>query len=208
MFSGTKSGSASLLLGLQRLEEVVVFDGVVDGGGGEQGVERRPPVAASCLSRMASTTACLASVSPGLGSVLAFGLEVIDVEAEDVPVLDGVGDGVGVELLLEEVLAWFEGWLTSPSICLTVALSSKIGRAGEAEELGLGEELLDGLVVLAELRAVALVEDEDHALVAQRLELFLVGRPPLCLFCCLLRLLFSSSARPSFWMVVTMTLSA
>ena len=43
-------------------------------------------------------------------------------------------------------------------------------RAGEAEELGLGEELLDGLVVLAELRAVALVEDEDHALVAQRLE--------------------------------------
>ena len=28
---------------------------------------------------------------------------VVDVEAEDVPVLDGVGDGVGVELLLEEV---------------------------------------------------------------------------------------------------------
>ena len=27
-------------------------------------------------------------------------------------------------------------------------------------------------------------------------------------FCCLLRLLFSSSAKPSFWMVVTMTLSA
>ena len=48
-------------------------------------------------------------------------------------------------------------------------------RAGEAEELGLGEELLDGLVVLAELRAVALVEDEDHSLVAQRFELLLVG---------------------------------
>jgi hypothetical protein len=41
-------------------------------------------------------------------------------------------------------------------------------RAGEAEELGLGEELLDGLVVVAELRAVAFVEDEDDALVAQR----------------------------------------
>ena len=51
------------------------------------------------------------------------------------------------------------------------------GRAGEAEELGLGEELLDGLVVLAELRAVAFVEDEDDALVAQRFELLLVGRP-------------------------------
>ena len=49
------------------------------------------------------------------------------------------------------------------------------GRAGEAEELGVGEELLDGLVVVAELRAVALVEDEDHALVAERFEQVLVG---------------------------------
>ena len=49
------------------------------------------------------------------------------------------------------------------------------GRAGEAEELGVGEELLDGLVVVAELRAVALVEDEDDALVAQRFEPVLVG---------------------------------
>ena len=40
MLSGTKSGSACLLLGLERLEQAVVLDGVVDGGGGEQGVER------------------------------------------------------------------------------------------------------------------------------------------------------------------------
>ena len=81
------------------------------------------------------------------------------------------------------------------------------GRAGEAEELGVREEFFDGLVVLAELRAVAFVEDEDHALVAKRFELFLVGRlAPL--LPALLRLLFSSSARPSFWMVQTMTLSA
>src|SRR3546814_8140149 len=45
------------------------------------------------------------------------------------------------------------------------------GRAGEAEQLGLGEEILDGLVVVAELRAVAFVEDEDHALVTQGLQL-------------------------------------
>ena len=42
--------------------------------------------------------------------------------------------------------------------------------AGEAEELGVREELLDGLVVLAELRAVAFIEDEDHSLVAEVLE--------------------------------------
>ncbi len=34
---------------------------------------------------------------------LFLGLEVVDVKAQDIPVLDGVGDGVGVELLLEEV---------------------------------------------------------------------------------------------------------
>jgi hypothetical protein len=42
------------------------------------------------------------------------------------------------------------------------------GSACEAEELGLGEELFDGLVVFPELRAVALVEDEDDAFVLQQ----------------------------------------
>ena len=135
----------------------------------------RPPVAASCLARMASTTARLASVSPGLGGVLAVGLVVVDVKAQDVAVLDGVGDGVFVQRLLEEVLRGLEG--------LHVALDALVAgvfledrRAGEAEELGLGEELLDGLVVVAELRAVAFVEDEDDALVAQRFEQVRVGR--------------------------------
>ena len=41
------------------------------------------------------------------GSVLR--LVVIDVEAEDVPILDGVSDGVGVELFLEEVLGGPKG---------------------------------------------------------------------------------------------------
>src|SRR5690606_2609164 len=49
------------------------------------------------------------------------------------------------------------------------------GRAGEAEELGVREEPLDGLVALAELGAVALVEDDDDALVAEGFEEFAVG---------------------------------
>ena len=49
------------------------------------------------------------------------------------------------------------------------------GRAGEAEELGLGEEFLDGLVIFPELRAVALVEDEDDAFVPECLKLLLVS---------------------------------
>ena len=91
-------------------------------------------------------------------------LVVIDVEAEDVPILDRVGDGVGVEIFLEEVLGGSKGGDVSLDL-LDVRVVLEDRGAGEAEELGVREELLDGLVVLAELRAVALVEDEDHPLV-------------------------------------------
>jgi hypothetical protein len=42
-------------------------------------------------------------------------------------------------------------------------------RAGETEKLSIREEFTDRLVILPELRTVAFVEDEDDALVAQRL---------------------------------------
>jgi len=45
------------------------------------------------------------------GGVLARGLVVVHVEAQDVFVLDGVGDGVGVQLPLEEVGGGAEGFL-------------------------------------------------------------------------------------------------
>ncbi len=95
-------------------------------------------------------------------------------EAQDVPVVDGMGDGVGVELLREEVFRGAHGGLRVLDF-LERGVRLEDGRAGEAEELGLGEELLDGLVVFPELRAVALVEDEDDAFVLQRRELPLEG---------------------------------
>ena len=101
------------------------------------------------------------------GGVL--GLVVIDVEAEDVPILDRVGDGVGMELLLEEVRGGAQGGDVSLDLPDGGVVLEDRG-AGEAEELGVREELLDGLVVLAELRAVALVEDEDHPLVSELLK--------------------------------------
>ena len=101
-------------------------------------------------------------------------------EAQDVAVFDGVGDGVFVQRLLEEVLRGLER-LNVAFDALVAGVLLEDRRAGEAEELGLGEELLDGLVVVAELRAVAFVEDEDHALVAQRFELVRVGRQALLL---------------------------
>ena len=68
--------------------------------------------------------------------------------------------------MLEEVLGGSKGGYLSldlPDSC--VVLEDR--GAGEAEELGVREELIDGPVVLAELRAVALVEDEDHPLLAE-----------------------------------------
>ncbi len=109
-----------------------------------------------------------------LGHVFAFRFVVINVEAQDIAVVDGVGDGVGVQLLLEDVCSGLEGGLLTIDL-LIGGILLKDRRAGEAEKLGVGEKFLDGLVVLAELRAVAFVEDEHHALVAQRLQLLLVG---------------------------------
>ena len=90
-------------------------------------------------------------------------------EAEDVLVLDGMGDGVFVQLALKGVGGGAEGGLVVFDLNAG-GVFLEDGRAGEAEELGAGEEVLDGLVVVAELGAVALVEDEDEALVAQRIE--------------------------------------
>src|SRR5680860_1077567 len=116
----------------------------------KRALKRRSPVAASCLSMMASMTAHLARVSPG------------------------VGDGVGVEFALEKVL----GGAERLDVVFDLPGGGVFGedwRSGKAEELGLGEEVLDGLVGLAELGAVALVEDEDHALIAERVEALLEG---------------------------------
>jgi hypothetical protein len=105
----------------------------------------RPPVAASCLARIASTTA-RGERRTGRRGVLAVGPVVIDVEAEDVAVFDGVGDRVLVQAVLEEVFAAPER-LDVAGDLLDGGGFLKDRRPGEGEELRLGEELLDGLVV-------------------------------------------------------------
>jgi hypothetical protein len=50
------------------------------------------------------------------------------------------------------------------------------GRASETKELGVGEEVFDRLMVVAELGAVALVEDDGHTLIGQWGQHFLIGR--------------------------------
>ena len=128
---------------------------------------------------------------PGRFDLRILGLVILDVKAQDVAVFDGVCDRVSVQFLLEEVLRGFER-LDVAFDSLVAGVLLEDGRTGEAEELGVGKELFDGLVIIAELRAVALVEDEDHALVAERFEQVLVRRQSLmfpgpCCACCFRR---------------------
>jgi hypothetical protein len=80
-------------------------------------------------------------------------------EAQHVAIFNGVGDGVGVQLLLEDILGGFVGSLLTFDL-LIVGVLPKDGRARKAKELGVGKEVLNGLVVFAKLRSVAFVEDE------------------------------------------------
>ena len=105
----------------------------------------------------------------GLQSERIRGLVVLNVEAEDVPILDRVGNRIGVELLLKEILgSQKRGDVTLNLLGGRVFLEDR--RASEAKELGVGKELLDGFVVLAELRAMTFVKDEHHSLIAERLK--------------------------------------
>ena len=90
-------------------------------------------------------------------------------EAEDVPILDRVGNRIGVELLLKEILgSQKRGDVTLDLLGGRVFLEDR--GASEAEELGVGKKLLDRFVVLAELRAMTLIEDEHHSLIAELLK--------------------------------------
>ena len=81
------------------------------------------------------TFSLLESLRPALGGCLPFGLVVVDVEAQDVAVFDGVGDGVGVQFLLEEVFGGPVASLLAFDLLIAGVLLED-GRAGEAEELG------------------------------------------------------------------------
>ena len=158
--------------GLDLVEQVEVFDGVINGGSGQQGI-KTPQIAGPVVLVEYGFHHSL----PGQGLTRldghAIALEIVHMEAQHIAIIDGVGDGIGVQLLSEDVIGGdhasrfaFDGAIAG--------ILFKDGCTGEAEELGPGEELADGLVVFTELGAVAFIEDEDHALVAQWFESLLV----------------------------------
>ncbi|MNF92860.1 hypothetical protein D3C84_755180 [compost metagenome] len=155
----------------------MIGDGVIDGGRGQNRVELSPPRGRIVLGEDGIDDGTLGQSFTKLGQILSIGLVVVDVKAQDVTVFNRMGDGVFVQGLLEEVLRGLECLgFTADLLDAGVVLENR--RAGEAKKLGLGEESLDGLMVLAELRTMAFVEDEDDTFFAQRFELFGIRSKP------------------------------
>ena len=123
---GDELGVVGLALGLKLLEDLVVLDRVVDRSGGQQRVEVSVSGRGIVLVEDGLSDRLLGEGLTGIEGGGVPWLVVVNVEAENVPILDRVGDGVGVELLLERSLV-VRRVAMSPSICLAVALSSKIG---------------------------------------------------------------------------------
>ncbi len=136
MFSGLNVPILCLPVRLNRLEQLVVGNGIVDGGRGKKGVELAPVCGGMVFLKDGFDDGFFCQRFTGLGPVFAFGLAfsfvVVDVEAKDVVVFDGVRDGVGVQLLLEDLFRGFTGGLL-PFNLLIGGIFRKDGGAGKAE---------------------------------------------------------------------------
>ena len=169
-----KLGFGGLFVCLQLCKQLVVFNGVVDAGGGQHGVETAAGGGGVVFGQDGFDHGFLGQSLPGLGHVFAFGLEVVHMKTQHVGVFNGVGDGVGVQLFFKQVFGGFEAGLFVHDL-RAAGVVFKDGGAGKAKQLCLGEKGFDGFVVVAKLRAVALVKNEDDALVLQGRELLFVG---------------------------------
>ena len=96
-------------------------------------------------------------------------------EAQDVAVLDGVGDGVGVQLLLEQVRRGAHRGLASSSIFCRVALASKMGVPVKPKSCALGKNALMALWFSPNCERWHSSKMKTMRLSRQRFELFLVG---------------------------------
>ena len=166
------------LLLLYGAEQFKVFNGVIDRCCREDSVE--PPCSGRSivLRQNGFDDRFLSEGLTRLRWLFPFFLlrrEVVDVESQDVAIVDGVGDRIGVQAFFEEVFRGPHGSLNVFDLLLGSVLV-KDGCTRETKELGTREEFFDGLMVLPKLRTVAFVKDEDNTFVSQHGKQLFVGR--------------------------------
>ena len=152
---------------------MIVLDGVVDAGGSQKRVE--PALVRGLVVVFENRLYDLflgESFARFDGDTL--GPIIIHMESQHVSIIDGVGDGVGMELIAEHVFSGYHaGLLAFDGAIDGVLLEDRC--AGKAKELSLWEMILDCLVIIAKLRAMTFIEDNRNAIVAQRFQALLVG---------------------------------
>ena len=164
---------------LHILEDLIEHDGIRDRRSSQKGIEpafrRKDIVVVKDMLYDLVLTQRFVDRSP-----IRIRIPVmLDLETQNVIVRDGVCDGILMQTFLEDVLRGDILSLLAVHTRITaVLLEDRSSR--EAEELSLGEEVPDSSMILPELAAVALIEDEDDTFVLQSLQALikpvLIGR--------------------------------
>ena len=176
-------------LALHSHERVVVAFGGIDGCGGEEGVEAAHPfsgkrVVFGAFRFLVEVVEHVVDDLPhpfrreqGLLGVdrrdLLVGdradphrIDVVDAERQHVLVADGIHDRVRIQLLAERLLGGLQ-----LRVAAAAGVHREDRRAGEAEQVVPLERLRDRRMHIAELRSVALIEDDDHVPAIDRVPL-------------------------------------
>ena len=182
-----RNGQIAVLLSQLAFELRVVFHRHRDGADGKDGVEARHALPlegikavalrflVKMLQRVADDLADALRRAHRLFNVDGANLRVlhvvlffdrvhiVDAKRQDIPVVDGVHDRVGVELVTKRLLRGAKVWiLAGPGV------DGEDRRTGEAEQVIVLKGFCDRLVHVAELAAVTFVENDDKMLPERR----------------------------------------
>lgn len=111
--------------------------------------------------------------------LLVHRLDIVDAERQNVSVVDGVDDGIGVQLCAERLLGRFEITV----LCPRVRVGRKDRRSRKAEQVILLKRPCNGDMHIAELTAVALVKDNDDVLFKDGVPLIFLDEHVQLLYC-------------------------
>ena len=108
--------------------------------------------------------------------VVFVGLKIVHMETQHIFVVNGIGDSIGMQFFLKHIFCGFILGLLTSYLCIRSILL-KDRRSRKAKQLRVGEELFNGLVVLAKLRTMTLVKDEHHPHIFYRKQTLLIVCP-------------------------------
>ena len=139
-----------LQFGLLIFESGVIVNRIINGRSRQNRIELAPSRGTVVFGQNGFNDFLFLHGLTRLGLVLAFWLEIVHMEAQHIAVFNRMGDGIGMQLLLKNILRGLVRRLLAFYL-LVAGISIEDRSSRESEQLGIGEEFLDGLVVVTEL---------------------------------------------------------